>query len=138
MVTHEYEEPVTWIRARNFVLSPGAPVPVITHPGNDWIIPTLTKHGPSYKIVFNTPDSHARYAAVKAGIGLTARPRVCKGILSATTFTGPDAAMRAVGSGTAAYFRADQAPVCPVLQGFDHACRQRGSNQAFKSQRLIN
>jgi DNA-binding transcriptional LysR family regulator len=74
MITHEYEEPVTWIRARNFVLSPGAPLPIITHPGNDWIIPTLTKHGLSYKIVFNTPDNHARFAAVKAGIGLTAVP----------------------------------------------------------------
>ena len=74
MATHEYEEPITWIRARNFVLSPGAPVPIITHPGNDWIIPTLTKHGLSYKIVFNTPDNHARFAAVKAGIGLAAVP----------------------------------------------------------------
>jgi DNA-binding transcriptional LysR family regulator len=55
-------------------LSPGAPVPIITHPGNDWIISTLTKHGLSYKIVFNTPDNHARFAAVKAGIGLTAVP----------------------------------------------------------------
>ena len=74
MVIHEYEEPVTWIRASNFVLSPGAPIPILTHPGNDWIIPTLAKHGLSYKIVCNTPDNHARFAAVKAGIGLTAVP----------------------------------------------------------------
>jgi DNA-binding transcriptional LysR family regulator len=74
MVTHQNEEPIAWIRARNFVLSPGAPIPIITHPANDWIIPTLTKHGLSYKIVFNTPDNHARFAAVKAGIGLTAIP----------------------------------------------------------------
>jgi DNA-binding transcriptional LysR family regulator len=45
MVSQEYEEPVTWIRARNFVLSPGAPIPILTHPGNDWIIPTLTGRG---------------------------------------------------------------------------------------------
>ena len=74
MVTDEYVEPVTWIRSRNFVLSPGAPIPILTHPQNDWIIPTLTKHGLSYKIVFNTPDNHARFAAAKAGIGLTAVP----------------------------------------------------------------
>jgi DNA-binding transcriptional LysR family regulator len=74
MVTQEYDEPVTWIRSRNFVLSPGAPIPILTHPRNDWIIPTLTKHGLSYKIVFNTPDNHARFAAVRAGIGLTAVP----------------------------------------------------------------
>lgn len=72
MVTHEFEEPVAWIRARHFVLSPGAPIPIITHPGHDWIIPTLTKQGLSYKIVFNTPDNHARFFAVKAGLGLTA------------------------------------------------------------------
>jgi DNA-binding transcriptional LysR family regulator len=74
MVTHEYEEPVTWIRSRNFVLSSGAPIPILTHPGNDWMIPTLTKRGLSYKIVFNTPDNYARLAAVRAGIGLTAVP----------------------------------------------------------------
>ena len=74
LVTHEYEESITWVRSRNFVLSPGAPIPILTHPGNDWIIPTLTKHGLSYKIVFNTPDNHARFIAVKAGIGLTAVP----------------------------------------------------------------
>lgn len=73
-ITREYAEPVSWVRARNFVLSPGAPLPIITHPGNDWIIPTLTKHGLSYKIVFNTPDNHARFAAVRACIGLTAVP----------------------------------------------------------------
>jgi DNA-binding transcriptional LysR family regulator len=74
MVTDEYVEPVAWIRSRNFVLSPGAPIPILTHPQNDWIIPTLTKHGLSYKIVFNTPDNHARFAAARAGIGLTAAP----------------------------------------------------------------
>jgi DNA-binding transcriptional LysR family regulator len=74
MLTCEYDEPFTWIRAAHFVLSPGAPIPIITHPGNDWIIPTLTKHGLSYKIVFNTPDNHARFSAVKAGIGLAVVP----------------------------------------------------------------
>jgi DNA-binding transcriptional LysR family regulator len=74
MVVDEYAEPVTWIRSRNFVLSPGAPIPILTHPQNDWIIPTLTKHGLSYKIVFNSPDNYARFAAARAGIGLTAVP----------------------------------------------------------------
>jgi DNA-binding transcriptional LysR family regulator len=74
MTIHEYQEPVTWIRAKHFVLSPGAPIPVLTHPGNDWIIPTLTKLGLSYKIVFNTSDNYARFAAVRAGVGLTAVP----------------------------------------------------------------
>jgi hypothetical protein len=75
MIVHEYEEPIVWIRSKNFVLSPGAPIPILTHPQNDWTIPALTKHGLSYKIVFNTADNYARFAAAKAGIGLTAVPK---------------------------------------------------------------
>lgn len=74
MIAYEYKEPVTWVRSRTFVLSPGAPIPLVTHPLNDWIIPTLSKRGLSYKIVFSTPDNNARFAATKAGIGLTAVP----------------------------------------------------------------
>jgi len=74
LVVNEYEEPSVWVRAREFVLSPGAPIPVLTFPGDDWTIRTLSKHGLSYKIVFTSPDLHARLAAVKAGLGLTAIP----------------------------------------------------------------
>jgi DNA-binding transcriptional LysR family regulator len=38
------------------------------------MIRTLTRHGISYKIVFNSPDYQAKLAAVEAGIGLTAVP----------------------------------------------------------------
>ena len=38
------------------------------------MIRTLTKHGLSFKIVFNSPDYHAKLAAVQAGIGLAAIP----------------------------------------------------------------
>ena len=34
----------------------------------------MTKHGVSYKIVFNGSDYHARLAAVEAGIGLAVMP----------------------------------------------------------------
>jgi hypothetical protein len=53
-------------RSRNFLLSPGAPIPILAHPGNDWIIPTLTKRGLSYKIMFNTSDNYAR---LRTGVG---------------------------------------------------------------------
>jgi hypothetical protein len=36
------------------------------------MIRTLTKRGINYNIVFNSPDYHAKLAAVKAGIGLSA------------------------------------------------------------------
>ena len=74
MVVNEARDPLVWIRSKDFVLSPGAPLPILTWPGDDWMIRTLTRHGLSYKIVFNSPDYHAKLAAVEAGIGLTAIP----------------------------------------------------------------
>ena len=74
LVINKIKDPLVWVRARNFVLSPGAPVPILTWPGDDWMIRTLTRNGLAYKIVFNSPDYHARMIAVEAGIGLTALP----------------------------------------------------------------
>ena len=74
LVVNETHDPLVWIRARNFVLSPGAPLPVLTWPGDDWTIRAMTKHGISYKIVFNGSDYHARLAAVEAGLGLAVMP----------------------------------------------------------------
>jgi DNA-binding transcriptional LysR family regulator len=73
-VVNECDDPLVWIRARNFVLSPGAPLPVLAYPGDEWMIPTLAKFGLSYKIVFNSADYHARLSAVAAGVGLTSVP----------------------------------------------------------------
>jgi DNA-binding transcriptional LysR family regulator len=74
LVINRMIDPPVWVRAKNFVLSPGAPLPILTWPGDDWMIRTLTRHGVAYKIVFNSPDYHAKLAAVEAGIGLTAVP----------------------------------------------------------------
>jgi DNA-binding transcriptional LysR family regulator len=74
LVINRVKDPLVWVRARDFVLSPGAPVPILTWPGDDWMIRTLTRHGLAYKIVFNSPDYYAKLAAVEAGIGLTAVP----------------------------------------------------------------
>jgi DNA-binding transcriptional LysR family regulator len=74
LVINRMVDPPVWVRAKNFVLSPGAPLPILTWPGDDWMIRTLTRHGVAYKIVFNSPDYHAKIAAVEAGIGLTAVP----------------------------------------------------------------
>jgi DNA-binding transcriptional LysR family regulator len=74
LVVNESYDPLVWVRAKNFVVSPGAPLPVLTWPGDDWTIRTLTKHGISYKIVFNGSDFHAKLAALEAGIGLTVMP----------------------------------------------------------------
>ena len=74
LIVAEFDYPLVWVRAKDFVISPGAPLPILTWPGDDWMMRTLTKHGVSYKIVFNSPDYHAKLAAVEAGIGLTAIP----------------------------------------------------------------
>ena len=74
LVINRMRDPLVWVRAKSFVLSPGAPLPILTWPGDDWMIRTLTRHGIAYKIVFNSPDYHAKLAAVEAGIGLTAVP----------------------------------------------------------------
>ena len=74
LVINEFSDPLVWVRSKNFVLSPGAPLPVLTWPGDDWMVRTLTRYGLSYKIVFNSPDYHAKLAAVEAGIGLSAIP----------------------------------------------------------------
>jgi DNA-binding transcriptional LysR family regulator len=75
LIVNETDEDIVWVRARNFVLSPGAPIPLLTWPGDDVMIRTLTRHGLAYKIVFNSPDYHAKLAADRAGIGITAIPQ---------------------------------------------------------------
>jgi DNA-binding transcriptional LysR family regulator len=74
MIVNERAEPLVWVRAENFALSPGTPLPILTYPGDDWMIPTLTRLGLAYKIVFSSLDYHARIGAVEAGIGITSVP----------------------------------------------------------------
>ena len=75
LIVNETDEEFVWVRSSDFVLSPGAPIPILTWPGDDIMIRTLTRHGIAYKIVFNSPDYHAKLAAVEAGIGIAAIPR---------------------------------------------------------------
>jgi len=60
--------------ARDFVLSLGRPIPVVTLPDDDWLVGPLANKGCSFRIVFHSPDLSARRAAVRSGIGLTAMP----------------------------------------------------------------
>jgi DNA-binding transcriptional LysR family regulator len=73
-IIDEREEQLVWVRSKDFVLSPGSPIPVSTWPGDDWMIRTLTNRGLAFRIVMNSPDHHAKEAAVEAGLGLTAMP----------------------------------------------------------------
>ncbi|KWV54660.1 hypothetical protein AS156_06685 [Bradyrhizobium macuxiense] len=66
--------PAIWVRSPDFVLSPGAPIPIITLPGQDWMIGPLDRMGSAYKVVLHTSDYLVRLTAVRLGIGLTALP----------------------------------------------------------------
>ena len=77
-VIGERHDEVTWIRATDFTLSPGAPIPLLTWPGqvlHDLMIQALDQRGMVYRMAFSSPDYHARIEAARAGIGLTVLPR---------------------------------------------------------------
>lgn len=74
LVVDEYEDRLVWVRSKSFVLSPGAPIPIVTWATDDWMIQTLTRHSLSYRIAFSSQDYDAKRAAVEAGVGLSALP----------------------------------------------------------------
>jgi DNA-binding transcriptional LysR family regulator len=74
LVVDESEDRLVWIRSKSFVLSPGAPIPIVTWTNDDWMINTLSRHGLSYRIAFSSQDYDSKRSAVEAGIGLSAVP----------------------------------------------------------------
>jgi DNA-binding transcriptional LysR family regulator len=74
LIVDESEDRLIWVRSPNFVLSPGAPIPIVTWANHDWMISTLTRHGLSYRIAFNSTDFESTKSAVEASVGLTALP----------------------------------------------------------------
>lgn len=77
-IVAQRDDEVTWVRSRDFTLSPGAPVPLLTWPGqimHDLMIQALDRKGMVYRIAFSSPDYHARIDAAKAGVGLTLLPK---------------------------------------------------------------
>jgi len=73
-IVDEYREELVWVRSRSFVLSPGTPIPLLTGPGENHMVRTLTRHGLSFQIMLDSPDFSARVAAAGAGVGVTATP----------------------------------------------------------------
>ncbi|MBR0815623.1 LysR family transcriptional regulator [Bradyrhizobium diazoefficiens] len=74
MIVAADDEPLVWVRAKQFVVSPGSPIPILTWPGDDWMVRTLERHEISYRIVFSSPDFEVKLRAVEAGMGFTAVP----------------------------------------------------------------
>ncbi|MCG6204249.1 LysR family transcriptional regulator [Rhodopseudomonas sp. HC1] len=74
MIVRQAEIDTCWIKSKAFVLSPGAPVPLVTHPGDEWIVGSLDRAGTGYRVIMSSTDSAARLSAVRAGLGITAIP----------------------------------------------------------------
>jgi DNA-binding transcriptional LysR family regulator len=77
-VLAEWQEDPVWVRSRDFVLSPGAPIPLICWPGSPVDQPSikaLERARLAYRVTFTSSDHYARTAAVGAGIGLMATSR---------------------------------------------------------------
>ena len=77
-VVDQRDDEVAWVRSKDFTLSPGAPIPLLTWPGqimHELMVQALERKGMIYRIAFSSPDFHARIEAAKAGIGLTVLPK---------------------------------------------------------------
>lgn len=77
-VIDQRDDEMSWVRAKDFTLSPGAPIPLLTWPGqitHELMVQALERKGMIYRIAFSSPDYHARIEAAKAGIGLTLLPK---------------------------------------------------------------
>lgn len=72
-----WPETLSWVCSRNFVLSPGAPVPLLSWPGShidQTMIDALEAVGLQYSVVFTASDLSAHMAALRAGLGFHCLP----------------------------------------------------------------
>jgi DNA-binding transcriptional LysR family regulator len=72
-----WEEEFVWARGQNFLLSPGAPIPLINWPrslSNEVAVRALERAGLGYRFSLGSSDFHATTNAVTAGLGLVAIP----------------------------------------------------------------
>jgi DNA-binding transcriptional LysR family regulator len=73
-ITRQFTDRMCWVRSNDFALSSGAPLPIITWTGGDWMTRVLVARGLSYRIVFSGEEFEVKKAAVEAGLGLSALP----------------------------------------------------------------
>jgi DNA-binding transcriptional LysR family regulator len=76
-ILRECDEPLHWVRSRDFTLSPGEPIPLLTRSGSlsdDLMVRALESKSMIYRIAVNGADYHSKLEAVRAGMGFTALP----------------------------------------------------------------
>ncbi len=86
-----WREEYIWVRSQNFVLSPGAPIPVVGWPGTVSDLPALSaleRAGLAYRVVFTATDFQARANAVASGLGIMGiqRRQLRKPLVRATEY----------------------------------------------------
>lgn len=72
-----WEEEFVWARGQGFLLSPGAPIPLIDWPrslSNEVAVRALERAGLAYRFSLGSSDFHATTTAIAAGLGLVAIP----------------------------------------------------------------
>jgi DNA-binding transcriptional LysR family regulator len=77
-MVEEWDEEMIWVRSKDFVLSPGAPVPLISWPGliSDRLgMAVLQQNGTPYKLIFDVAGMRSRLLAVASGWGVMVIPR---------------------------------------------------------------
>ena len=74
-IKNEFVDELVWVRSKDFVLSPGSPVPIVMWSRSDAITRALEASDTPYVIAFSGEDYDAKRAAVEAGLGLTALPK---------------------------------------------------------------
>jgi DNA-binding transcriptional LysR family regulator len=73
----EWKENLAWVRARDFVLPHGRPIPIVALPGSPSDLPmihALERESLSYRVSFASLDKDARAAAVHARYGISVLP----------------------------------------------------------------
>lgn len=76
LIVGEFQFETSWVKSNDFVARPGAPIPIITVPEDNWMIGPLDRSGIAYRIVLRSSDSAVRVSAVRAGLGVSAMPSV--------------------------------------------------------------
>ncbi|WP_173643348.1 LysR family transcriptional regulator [Bradyrhizobium sp. 41S5] len=74
LIVDEFRFETSWVKARDFVARPGAPIPIITLPEDNWIIEPLERMKVAYQVVLRSSDSAVRASAIRAGLGVSAMP----------------------------------------------------------------
>ena len=73
-IVGEFQFETNWVKSTDFVARPGAPIPIVTLPEDNWMTGPLDRSGIAYRIVLRSSDSAVRMSAIRAGLGISAMP----------------------------------------------------------------